>query len=212
MPSGRPSWRRSDVGVTTIAGSTAARHLLRSDCRLYRSRSDPCATLCASSWSFCSPRAAARPRRIGRPSRSALSSRSGPAARPTSFRASCSIRCPRNSASRSWSRTGAAPAARIGAAAVAKAEPGRLYAARAPRPRIPSRRSIYASLPYDPAADFAAVDSDRQRRQRADHLAVEGHQDDPGLRRRRQGQAWLVQLRVGRRRLSRASERRATSA
>ena len=54
-------------------------------------------------------------RRVGRASRFARSSRSGPAARPTSCRASCSSRCRRSSASRSWSRTAAAPAARSAA-------------------------------------------------------------------------------------------------
>ena len=59
-----------------------------------------------------------------------------------------------------------------------------------------------------PADDLCRNHSVRQPAQCADHLAGKGHQDHPGAGRRRQGQAGLVQLCFGRRRLGHASERR----
>ncbi len=49
--------------------------------------------------------------------------------------------------------------------------------------------ALYPSLPFKPESRSGADVDDRQRAQCADHLAVQGHQDGPGLRRLRQGQS-----------------------
>ena len=96
----------------------------------------------------------------------------------------------------------AARAARIGAAAVAKAEPDGYTLLAHSNAHTIAPRSTPISPTIRPAISpdqpFGAVP------ERADHRAVEGHQDHPGVRRRRQGQARQLQLRVGRRRLRHA--------
>ena len=68
----------------------------------------------------------------------------------------CSTSCRTGSASRSSSRTAAAPAARIGSAAVAKADPDG-YTILAQSTSHTIAPAIYPNMPYDVTRDFVAV-------------------------------------------------------
>ena len=74
----------------------------------------------------------------------------------TSSGASCSIRCRASSASRSWSRTAAAPAASSAPPQVAKAEPDG-YTILINASAHSAAPAAYPNIAYDPARDFSAV-------------------------------------------------------
>ena len=98
----------------------------------------------------------------------------------------------------------------LGTAAVAKADPDghTLLATSSAHTITPA---VYASLTYDAAADFAAVTPFGSVANVLVISPAQGLQDHSGDDRRRQGQARLVQLCVGRRRLGHPSERRAAA-
>src|SRR5215471_13897325 len=79
-----------------------------------------------------------------------------PEVRPTSFPASSSSHCQRNSGNRSWVENRGGAGTTIGAAMVAKAEPDgyTLLATSSAHTLVPT---VYPNASYDTAADFAAV-------------------------------------------------------
>ena len=95
----------------------------------------------------------------------------------------------------------------IGAGQVAKADPDG-YTLLVHSSTHVIAPSLYTNLPYDTANDFAAV-ARRQRAERARRRAVEGLQELEGVRRRGESHARRLHLRLGRRRLDHASDRRA---
>ena len=140
----------------------------------------------------------------GRRGRSARSSRSAPAARPTSI--------PRIVFEQLSTQLGqpivvenrGGAGGTIGATAVAKADPDG-YTLLAQLLRAHDHAGDLSEPALRSRDRFRGGRRHRQRAERADHRAVEGHQDARGVRRGREGQARLVQLRLGRRRLGGAS-------
>ena len=153
---------------------------------------------------------AGAPRSLGRRGRSGRSFRSEPAAPPTSSRASCSIRFRALLGQPIVVENRVGGGGTVGTAAVAKADPDG-YTLLATSSAHTITPAVYANLSYDAAGDFAAVIPFGSRAQRAGDLAGEGLQDHPGDGGRRQGQARLVQLCLGRGRLGHPSERRAAA-
>ena len=154
---------------------------------------------------------AVAPLRLGRQQPIRASFRSAPAAPPTSSRASCSIRCRAQLGQPIVVENRVGAGGTLGTAAVAKAEPdGHTLLAHSNAHTISP--AVYANLPYDPGRRLRRRSRRSALAERADHLAVEGFQDHPGAGRGRQGQARLVQLRLGRRRLRHPSERREAQA
>ena len=149
-------------------------------------------------------------RRLGRASRSGRSFRSVPAAQPTSSRASCSMRFRHSSASRSWSRTGSAPAAPSPPAQSPRPIPTAIRCSR-PRPPTPSLLPSTRTCPTIAAADFAAVIPFGSLPNVLVISPAKGFKTIQEMVAAAKAKPGIVQLRFGRRRLGHPSERRAAA-
>ena len=116
-----------------------------------------------------------------------------------------------SSASRSSSRTAAARAARSAPPRPPRPIRTATRSSRSP-PRTPSRRRSIRTCRYDVTRDFAAVVPFGRMPTALIISPCEGHQDGPAVRRRGQGQARRVHLRLGRGRIDHASDRGAIPA
>ena len=113
-------------------------------------------------------------------------------------------------ASRSWSRTGRARAARSAIAARRQVRSRRLHDPSCIRLPYTITPSTYPrTLPYDTLRDLSGITPLGAPAQRAGDLALEGHPVGVGPGARREGEARRDELRVGGRRHRHAAERRA---
>ena len=129
-----------------------------------------------------------RKRRIGRRNRSARSCLTPPAARPISFRASCSSRWRNRSGSRSSSRTGRVAAPRSAPAQVAKSDPDG-HTILVHSNAIVTVPAIQPNVPYDPVRDFSGITPLGNVPLVLVIAPKQGHQDDEGAGRHGQGKA-----------------------